>query len=175
MAKHLVKCAICGLTFDANVESYVKVNSKRYAHQKCSQEKEQNLSQIEQDKKNLEEYIMKLFGTKYIDPRIRKQIKQYVEEYHYTYSGIHKALVYHYEINGGEIEKANGAIGIVPYTYQKAYNYYYAIWEAQQKNKDKEINQFVPKVKEIIIPIPEKKSKKRKLFSFLDEEDNNAE
>ena len=86
-----------------------------------------------------------------------------------------KHLVYHDEINGGEIEKANGAIGIVPYTYQKAYNYYYVIWEAQQKNKDKEINQFVPKVKEIIIPIPEKKSKKRKLFSFLDEEDNNAE
>ena len=84
-------------------------------------------------------------------------------------------MVYHYEINGGEIEKANGAIGIVPYTYQKAYNYYYAIWEAQQKNKDKEINQFVPKVKEIIIPIPERKIKKRNLFSFLDEEDNNAE
>ena len=89
MAKHLVKCAICGLTFDANVESYVKVNSKRYAHQKCSQEKEQNLSQIEQDKKNLEEYIMKLFGTKYIDPRIRKQIKQYIEEYHFESSFLH--------------------------------------------------------------------------------------
>ena len=170
MAKHIVKCAICGMSFDANVEPFVKVSSRRYAHQKCSENKEENLSQLEKDKEALEQYIMKLFNITYIDPRIRKQIKQYIEEYHYTYSGILKALVYHYEIKGGDIDKANGALGIVPYVYQKAYNYYYSLWEAQQKNKEKIIEHYIPKVKEIIIPVPERKIKKRKNFSFLDEE-----
>ena len=171
MAKHLVKCAICGLSFDANAEPFVKVNSRRYAHQKCSKNKEENLSQLEKDKQALEDYIMKLFNITYLDPRIRKQLKQFIEEYHYTFSGIHKALVYHYEIKGGDIDKANGALGIVPYVYQKAYNYYYALWEAQQKNSEKVIEQYVPEVKEIIIPAPERKVKKRKNFAFLDEEE----
>ena len=171
MAKHIVKCAICGMSFDANVEPFIKVSSRRYAHQKCSENKEENLSQLEKDKEALDQYIMKLFNITYIDPRIRKQIKQYIEEYHYTYSGVLKALVYHYEIKGGDIDKANGALGIVPYVYQKAYNYYYSLWEAQQKNKEKIIEHYVPKVKEIIIPVPERKIKKRKNFSFLDEEE----
>lgn len=171
MAKHIVKCAICGMSFDANIEPFVKVSSRRYAHQKCSENKEENLSQIEKDKEALDQYIMKLFNITYIDPRVRKQIKQYIEEYHYTYSGVLKALIYHYEIKGGDIDKANGALGIVPYVYQKAYNYYYSLWEAQQKNKEKIIEYYVPKVKEIIIPAPERKVKKRKNFSFLDEEE----
>ena len=35
MAKHVVKCFYCGLSFDANVEPTVKVNSRRYAHLEC--------------------------------------------------------------------------------------------------------------------------------------------
>lgn len=171
VAKHLVKCAICGQQFDANSEPFVKVNSRRYAHLKCSQEKEANKSQEEKDRLALEEYIMKLLQIDYIDPKIRKLIKTYREDYHFTYSGIHKALVYHYEVKHGDVSKANGSIGIVPYVYQKAYNYYYALWQAQQKNETKIIEQYIPEVKEIVIPIPIPKIKKRKLFSFLDQED----
>ena len=130
----------------------------------------QKLEKEEQDKIALENYIMKMFNTTYIDPRIRKQIKQYIEDYHYTYSGIHKSLTYFYEIKGNSIDKANGGIGIVPYIYQKAYQYYFSLWEAQQKNKDVVIEEYVPTVKEIIIPPPQRKTKKRKLFTFLDEE-----
>jgi hypothetical protein len=83
-------------------------------------------------------------------------------------------LVYFYEIKGNSIEKANGGIGIVPYVYQNAFNYYYALWEAQQKIEQKVpiIQEYVPKVVEIRIPNPERKvKKKRNLFSFLDEEE----
>ena len=59
----------------------------------------------------------------------------------------------------------------MPYVYQAAYRYYYALWEAQQKNQNVVINDYIPEVKEIIIPIPQRKVKKRKLFSFLDEEE----
>ena len=36
MAKHIVKCAICGESFDANTVPYVKTSSRRYAHAACS-------------------------------------------------------------------------------------------------------------------------------------------
>ena len=41
---------------------------------------------------------MKLLGENYINPRVRKQLNQYVEEYNYTYSGMLKALIYFYEV-----------------------------------------------------------------------------
>ena len=117
----------------------------------------------------LEEYILSLFKIDFIGARIRKQINQYIEEYHYTYSGIRKALYYFYEIKGNSIEKANGGIGIIPYIYNEAYDYFFAIWKAQEVNNNKNIEKYVPSATEIIIKNPERKVKKRKLFSFLDE------
>lgn len=108
----------------------------------------------------------------YVPPRVQKQIKNYVNDYNFTYTGILKALKYFYEIQDHSLEKANDGIGIVPYIYKAAYNYYYSIWLANQKNVDKNIDDYVkPEVREIKIPIPQRKIQKRKLFSFLDEEE----
>ena len=171
MAKHLVKCSICGKTFDANIEPFVKTcKDRRYAHKECFDNESLKKTQEDIDKENLEQYILKLLNLDYIDARVRKQIKTYVEEYNYTYSGIHKALVYFYEIKKNSIEKSNGGIGIVPYTYRDAFNYYYSLWEAQQKNEAKEIEQYKPEVIEISISRPERPIKKKKRFNFLDEE-----
>lgn len=122
----------------------------------------------------MNEYIKKLFNTTYVDARIQKQIKQYIEEYNYTYSGIKKALVYFFEIKSNPISKANGGIGIVPYVYQQAYNYYLALWQAQQKNQDKVVEEYRPVIKEIVIPRPQAKIRKRQLFMFLDEENKSG-
>ena len=59
-----------------------------------------------------------------------------------------KSLVYFYQVKGNPISKANGALGIVPYVYQDAYNYYYSLFMAQQANKDKTL---ITKTKEINI------------------------
>lgn len=167
---HIVTCVYCKQKFDRDKLPFVQISQRRYAHQECSLTEEQKLNKEEQDKLDLENYILKLFKIDYIDARIRKQINQYREEYNYTYSGIRKALTYFYEVKGNSIEKANGGIGIVPYIYQHAYNYYLALWQAQQKNQDKVLHDYVPKVKEIVIPRPQRKVKKRELFTFLDEE-----
>lgn len=111
-----------------------------------------------------------MFGETYINAKTNKQLKDYREQYNYTYSGIHKALVYFYEIKGNDKNKANGGIGIVPFVYRDAYNYYYALWEAKQKNEGKKIEDFIPKIREVHIPIPQRNIEKRNLFSFLDEE-----
>lgn len=132
MAKHIVICSICKESFDASKVPYVKTcKGRRYAHETCSIKEEQEKLRIEQDKQALEEYIKYLFKEDKINDKIQKQLKYYLNEKKYTYSGIHKALVYFFEIKGGALDKANGGIGIVEYVYQNAYNYYYALWEAQ--------------------------------------------
>lgn len=103
-------------------------------------------------------------------------MNDYIREYQYTYSGMLKALVYFYEVKGNNKNKANGGIGIIPFIYKDAYNYYYNLWMIQQSNKDKNVIDYVPKLKEIKIPIPKKKPRKRSVFTFLDEqEDLNVE
>jgi starvation-inducible outer membrane lipoprotein len=114
---------------------------------------------------------MKLFDVEFVPPSVRKQINKFVDEYNYTYSGIQKSLIYFYEVKKNSIENARGMISIVPYIYQDAYRYYYSLWEARQKNERKQIKDYIPEVKEIIIPVPHTETKRRKLFSFLDEEE----
>ena len=169
---HKVKCYYCGQVFDRDKVPFIQVSKRRYAHKECSMSEDEKKLQENKDREELYDYIMKLFNISFVDPKIQKQIKKYIEENNYTYSGIKKALVYFFEIKGNSVEKANGGIGIVPYVYTQAYNYYYSLWLAQQKNEDKVVQEYIPKVKEIVIPIPEKNPRKRKLFSFLDDEEN---
>ena len=65
-------------------------------------------------------------------------------------------------------EKANGGIGIIPFIYKDACNYYYNLYLAQEANENKEIKE--QKVKEITIVSPQAERKKIKLFSFENEE-----
>ena len=168
---HIVTCIYCKHKFDRDKYPFITVSNRRYAHQDCGMSEDQKKSKEAQDKEELEEYIKQLFKISYVDARIQKQIKQYVEEYNFTYSGIRKALIYFFEIKGNSIEKSNGGIGIVPYVYKNAYNYYLALWQAQQKNETKNVEDYIPNVKEIAIPPPQRKVKKRPLFTFLDEEE----
>lgn len=168
---HRVKCIYCNQSFDRDKYSFVQISPRRYAHAECAKQEQSRLKQEEADKFALEEYIMKLLGEEYVSPRVRKQINTYVEQYQYTYSGIRKALIYFYEVKGNSKEKANGGIGIVPYVYKDAFNYYYAIWEAREKNQNKDVQNYVPDEKIVTITSPQRKLKKRKLFSFLDEEE----
>ena len=120
----------------------------------------------------MENYIKKLFNETTINPRTRKLIQQYTTEYKYTYSGILKSLIYFYEVQGNSIEKSNGSIGIVPYVYDKAFQYYYALWLANESNKNKVASDYITRSREVTIRPPQPKARKRKLFSFLDKEDN---
>ena len=60
-------------------------------------------------------------------------------------------------------------LGIVPYCYEKAQEYYKRIKTARDRNK--EVGEIEKNIKEIHIPIPQTTVKKRKLFTFF-EEDN---
>lgn len=168
-----VTCIYCKQEFNKTKESFKLFSNGKYAHQKCF-ELEQTRELTDQEK--LEKYIMELFDSDYVYAKIKKQIKDYVTNYGYTYSGIHKALIYYYEVKGNKFDegKAQGGIGIVPYVYQSAFNYYYSIWEAQQKQEHivdaESLAEYIPRVVEVRIPVPKRQERKRVLFSFLDEE-----
>lgn len=162
-----VVCAYCKKSMNRKDEDCVVLGNGKYAHKECVEiEEKRELT----DQEKLDKYITQLLKIDFVNQRIKRQISDFMTKYGYTYSGIHKALVYFYEVKGNPVEKANGGIGIVPYVYSDAYNYYYSIWAAQQKNELKAIEEYVPEEVIVHIPVPQRKIKKRKLFSFLDEE-----
>ena len=171
MAAHYVTCVYCGERFNRDKVPTTQISARRYAHKECADEHEQNKSQEQKDLEQLEQYIMKLFNEPFINARVRKQIKDYKKEYGYTYSGMYKTLVFWYEVKGNSIEKANGGIGIVPFIWQQAHDYYYSLYLAKIANKDKNISEYKPKPKiiEIFSPVSEPR-KKLRLFNLDDEE-----
>ena len=100
---------------------------------------------------------------------IARQLKLYLgPKYNYTYKGIHHALQYYYEVTNHPIQMRFNTIGIVPYVYNRAEEYYKKISEARTRNK--KVGEIEEKqVKEIRIPIPQTTVKKR-IFTFFEED-----
>lgn len=168
---HMVTCIHCRQKFDRDKQPFVQVSERRYAHPECHQNQSQEYEKKQKDLKALEEYIKKLFKVDTIPIKIRKQINDYVTNHNYSYSGILKSLVYFYDVQGHSTEKSNGGIGIVPYTYDAAFNYYLAIWSANERNENKNIEELLPKEETLVkISSPKRKPLKKSNFAFLMED-----
>ena len=170
-AKAMVKCLYCGKMLDRNSEPCAKPKGNRYAHQKCYDKHMASMSQEERDYEELIEYIKHLLGED-LNPRVWKQLKEYKDVYKYSYSGILKTLKWWYDLKGNSVEKANGAIGIVPYVYQQACQYYYALYLAAVANEDKDVEHYKVTVREFSIEPPARIIKPPRLFKFEEDEDN---
>jgi hypothetical protein len=162
--------------FDRSSVQAVRAGARRYNHLTCDPDNK-DLVPLEEGKiedpdlTKLNEYINHLFGSSANWAQIKRQIKIYTTENKYSYSGIMKSLIYFYEVKGNSIDKANGALGIVPFVYKDAFNYYYSLFLAKNQNITKDIPDIISKVKEITIPVP--KIIKKKRFFNIDKEDNN--
>lgn len=166
---HLVKCAICNQIFDRDKIQAVRHGARRYSHFQCEPEGEKvPLPKKDEDLEKLLKYINKIFNGNQNQARVNQSIKKFHEEYNYSYSGMQKALTYFYEVKKNSIEKANNSISIIPFIYQDAYNYYYDLFLAQQKNEDKILE---IKEKEVIIKQPYKIGTTKKFFNLGDEDE----
>lgn len=167
---HIVKCTVCGGQFDRDKVQAVKSGARRYAHYTCLPSGEKvAMPQVDEELTKLIEYAQQLLGKDYNAARVKKQIKDFKEEYGYSYSGMMKSLVYFYEVKGNSKDKANGGIGIVPFVYNDAYNYYLNLFLANQQNINKDVKSCTSKVKEITIKVPIIEFSK-KLFNLDDDE-----
>ena len=65
------------------------------------------------------------------------------------------------------IENSNGGIGIVPYIYEEAKQYFYTIYQAQEVNKNQdEVSSKFYETQTVVITPPERKCKPPKFFSL---------
>ncbi len=166
MAKAIVKCLYCGEQFDRLSEPNVKIG-RRYAHQKCYESQDKEELQKQQDEHNFYEYIKSLYGSDYNYISISKQAESYIKQYNFTYSGMLKSLKWFYEVKHNDKESSNGRIGIIPYIYDDAKNYYYQLYLANERNKN--ISNYRVTTKEIVIASPRMYVAPPKLFDLGDD------
>ena len=112
-----VKCPVCG-TFNEK-ENAIYHNSKYYC--KVCYENKQNESN---DYKELISYICELYGIDVPTGWMLKQIKDFKEQFNYTYKGIRSTLHYFFEIQDGNDVADSIGIGIVPFVYDEAKKFY---------------------------------------------------
>jgi hypothetical protein len=149
MAKNIVKCSFCG-------QGVIKLEAQRYKNKNYHS----NCAELQKQKDELTEYICRLFSLKAPGPRIYAQIKSYLEKYpYYTYIGIKQALVYFFEIQKKSIDKANQGIGIVPYVYDDAQEYFNRIIIRQERVATELSDTLSVAAQEIKIKKQEKKKK----------------
>lgn len=171
--KILCKCSVCGESFDRNRIQAVKSGARRYAHQTCLPAGElvpmERSLEDEPDYQQIIDYCYKLFGEEHNIAMTKKYIKKFVSENKYTLSGIYKALYYFFDIKHNPIDKANNSIGIVPFCYQDAYNYYYNLFMSQQNLQ--KAGEFKTVEKEKVIKPPKSKGLLKKLFKIEVDDD----
>lgn len=119
MAKVLVKCLYCSKYFDRISEPCQKIGN-RYAHQECY---DRNYTESDMYKEKIFEFIKQLYGSNYKYQQIESQRKNFVKK-GISNKEIYYALKYYFEVQNGSIEKSEGRIGIVPYVYEEAKEYY---------------------------------------------------
>lgn len=133
---HKVKCYFCNAIFDADKEEHVKVNARRYAHKSCAENQNKEILQEQKDKDLFYEYVKKIYGKNYNFMLINKQAENFIKQYGYTWSGMAGTLHWFYDINHGSIEEGHGGIGIIPYVYDQAKEYFLTISKAEVANKE---------------------------------------
>lgn len=148
---HPVKCSVCGKTFDRDIVPCVKTVGRRYAHASCVEVLSEEAKQEQQDENMFWDYIKKIYGSDYNYILIKKQVDNFKQEYGYTFSGMFKTLYWFYTINGGSIKDSHG-IGIIPYVYNEAKEYFYQLYCTQKKNENKELRQPITHI--YTIPSP---------------------
>lgn len=174
-----VECAYCKKKFLKSKTSFKLLSNGKFVHDTCFElEQKRELT----DKEKLDRFIIQLYEVDFVPPRVQKQVKEYIANYGYTYTGIAKTLEYMYTVKNIPVDKVafdTYGIGLVKSYFDQAKRYYYAIWEAQQNQEaaleNLSIEAFVPKSIEVSIPVPKRKELKRQLFTFLDAEEEENE
>lgn len=162
-----VICAYCKKPMkktDFDCKAINPYNTK-FAHLLCIQEEAKREKTPEEE---LDIYIMKIFNLEFIPPNIQKQKKSYIDN-HMTFSGIKGSLKYFYEIKQNKIDISNPSIGIVPYIYNEAKEYYKKLDQTRLKNKNKDLT-YEGQVIKIKIQKPKRQEMRKRFFTFFDDD-----
>lgn len=170
-----VECAFCKKVFSKSTTlDFKTLPGGGFAHAACY-EADQRREKTDQEKLN--ELLIKMYDLEFVPPRVQRQIKEYNTKYNYSYSGMLKTLEYMHFVKNLPVDKVafnEYGLGLMKSYYDRAHDYYYAIWEAQQNQYQvlghSAVDELLPKQIAITIPPPQRKEKRHRKFSFLDRE-----
>lgn len=132
-------------------KTYKNKHYHSLCYKKMCEELFDNATKNLDSQQELYNYICKLFNLSELSPFLSAQLKKFENEYNMTYDGMWYSLKYYFEILGNPIDKRRG-VGIVPYVYDEARNFY--------NKKVKLTNQKVPsKPKDLVVKISPKRKK----------------
>lgn len=159
-------CPFCKKKIDRTKDLYRRLPGGWFGHEECCVLEDQRKKTPEEE---LCLYIMKLYDIPFVTPYMKRQIEKYRVEYQYTYTGMLRSLRYWYDVKKIPFDKSKG-VGIIPYIYQEAYDYYYAIWQANQQAKEAEKTIYKPIVEEVTVGLPSRPQILKKLFNSVDKD-----
>lgn len=129
MAKHVVMCRACGKYFDTNTipqEDWVMPSKRWYYHTQCFNDWKNNLDNVTDDDWVLYiyDFLARDLKVSYNYHMCEAQRQKFIKENKCTNKGIYFTLKYFYEVKHNSWDKSNGGIGIVPYVYKEATEYW---------------------------------------------------
>lgn len=152
------KCKWCNKIIDRTNNNFIKTN-KGYYHNDC-------YNQFELNKQHMNElyaYICEIYKIECPTGQMFKQIKEYKEKRNYTYKGMELTLRYICEVEKKQLRNAaESGLGLIPFYYEKAKQYYINLYSVQKSFKNIEINNKV----EILYLNPPKTKRKNKLINI---------
>jgi len=146
------KCPVCGIM---NQKEATTLYNQKYFCPDCVE-----IFRIEtKDRFELIDYIIELYGE-VPSAVIFKQIKEYKEEYSYTYKGMKATLNYFYTVLEGNDVIAGTGIGIVPYLYNETKRYYSDLKTIKDSVKNTDFDE-IKKIKTVHIKKTDLKGKEK--------------
>ena len=136
MAKHIVMCRLCKKYFDTEVlepDQWVMPSKNYYYHIQCYKDwKDTGTNKGDDDWSLLiYDFLARDLKVNYNYHMCEAQRQKFIKENKCTNKGIYFTLKYFYEIKHNSWDKSNGGIGIVPYVYKEATEY----WTDQEWKK----------------------------------------
>ncbi|MGD7046969.1 hypothetical protein FZC83_01910 [Rossellomorea marisflavi] len=143
-----IKCHICKRVIK---DEPIKHSGKNY-HEDCFNKWRQEV----ENRNSLYDYICQLYKLDIPTGMIRKQIKEFQDEYDYKLKGMELTLRYFHETLDNKPRPGDG-IGIIPFIYEEAKNHYLK----QQKILESIQNMKVEEVTVHIAPVKYKRKTKK--------------
>lgn len=128
MAKHVVLCRTCGKYFDTEAipkEDWIMPSKGWYYHTQCYNDWKKAQDPSDDDwVLYIYDFLARDLKVSYNYHMCEAQRKKFIKENKYTNKGIYFSLKYFYEIKHNSWDKGNGGIGIIPYVYKDATEYW---------------------------------------------------
>jgi len=175
---HEVQCRLCKKRFDTETEETVLIGKKSYYHKECYDmwinQKNKPGATLDTDfwKEALIDYLYRDVGMPRMNfMKIDNQWKNFIKkDNNMTPKGIYFAIRYFYEVKKGNIEKAQGGIGIVPSIYKESAQYWTELESRKAGTLEAIIEQINSRKQREVKTITKKESpKKPKTKWSLDE------